>query len=121
MQSQTKLKKTEAIGKDGIHYTKDDVRKLIKTDDRWLNKSLKFLFSQQTRSEQVTETTQVHNSVGFSAAHASVLSYYTRWISSGKNLTGRHRAKAQEIVSMYAQQVLNEIKRKAEETGTNPA
>jgi len=118
---QIKLKKTEAIGKDSRHYDINSIRELLRTDYRWMEKALLFLFSQQTRTEQQIEATTEANSRGFSACHARKLSYYAGWVRSGRKLTGPHLTKAHGFVSHYAQQVLDEIKRKAESANTNLA
>lgn len=118
MTSQKTLSRKKAIGTNGQLYTESQVRNLIATNDVWLYAALKFLFAKQTQDEQAVNTTRYTNRVGFSQAHASKLSYYAKWILSGRQLSGNHLIIARKYASKYAGQVLQEIKRKAEMANT---
>lgn len=54
----------------------DMIRANMLADNRWLIRGLLAIYARQTFDEQASETTKHHNSKGFSALDASILSSY---------------------------------------------
>ena len=81
----------------------------INTDDAFLERAVVLLYTRQTLDERkptAPSDRTIHlNRRGFNAADASRLSYYGRWVRSGRHLTGWHLAKARELTWKYRRQV----------------
>lgn len=105
----TKMKVQNILGKDGRYYNEDTVATMIDTNNAFLEKALIKIYDRQTRDEKNTRETKHLNNVGFNAAHAKVMSYYARWVLSGRNLSGSHLQKAKRILRSYRKQILEEI------------
>lgn len=96
-------------------YTLSTVKDKIKTDQRWLQRAIVVLYQHQTHDEQVQRETKYRNDVGFNSADAKKLSYYAKWISLGKNLSGHHLQTAFKLVPKYSKQILNLINENKDE------
>lgn len=86
-------------------YTPSAIAQILDKNDRAVERAMLVLYRLQTASEQTNSETTVHNGVGFSAAHARLGSYYGRWVSCGKALTGNHLIKARAIALKYTRQL----------------
>jgi hypothetical protein len=86
-------------------YTEQVIVDKINTNQAWLERAILAIFERQTRDEQNTENTHWNNNVGFSAADAHRLSYYAKWILSGKHLNGRHLDIARKRIIKYRKQL----------------
>lgn len=58
--------------KDKVLY----VYQMISSDTRWLMKALLTIYDRQTAEEQATQTTKVHNHVGFTGCDGTTLSSF---------------------------------------------
>jgi len=85
---------------------KEKIKYKIATDPKWTEKAILALFNYQTSYEQNIEDTVEHNCVGFNAPDARRLTYYAKWIRSGKHLDGWHLSKAQTMIKKYAGQLV---------------
>jgi len=85
---------------------KAKIKHMISTNPAWTEKAILALFNYQTAYEQNIEDTIEHNCVGFNAPDARRLTYYAKWIRSGKHLDGWHLSKAQTMVKKYAGQLV---------------
>jgi hypothetical protein len=92
-----------------MSWTTDAVKALLDTNPLAVERAMVVLFARQTEDERVTSLTRHDNSRGFSAAHASKGSYYARWVSSGRHLTGHHLDRARSMAKHYTRQLLEEI------------
>lgn len=89
-------------------WNKAKIEALLLKSDKAVNRAIVVLYNRQTRDERAVSDTKHTNKIGFSAAHARRGSYYGRWCSSGRTLSGRHLVKARELVLHYTQQLADE-------------
>ncbi len=87
-------------------WTKDGIEKLLKENDRAVEKGLVAIYRRQTSEEQNSKTTIHRNGMGFSGAHASYGTYLAKWVLSGKRLNGKHLEKGRAMILHYAGQLL---------------
>ena len=97
-------------------WTADEIRPRLQSSQVWLERAIVAVYKMQTKEEQRAESTLVHNGVGFNGCDARTLSYYAKWILSGKTLSGKHLHKARRMMLKYSEQLamianLNEIRR----------
>ena len=92
-------------------YTKEEIKDILNSSDKAVEKGIVAIFKRQTRDEQNREYTIHHNNRGFNAFDAHRGSYYATWILAGKHLTGKHITKARKLIIKYAGQ-LTEIANK---------
>lgn len=84
---------------------KSQIRTLLLSNDRAVERAMVVLFQRQTVDEQRTSSTQHSNGRGFNAFHAKSGTYYAKWVLSGRRLTGRHLVAAREMACHYARQL----------------
>ena len=87
-------------------YTKEQILNLIDSNDLAVERGVLAIFNRQTYDEQKTENTSHFNHIGFSSADAKRLSYYAKWILSGKHLSGHHLEIARKRIKKYIKQLL---------------
>ena len=85
-------------------WAAESIRGLLKTSDKFVERSIVKIFERQTDDEQYMEETKVHNKRGFSSAHARRGSYYAKWIIAGKHLTGKHIEIGRRLILHYVKQ-----------------
>lgn len=93
--------------------TTNEIRSKITTDQRWLERAIVALFEKQTAIEQRIEDARELNGVGFNKPDSHRMSYYAKWILSGKHLSGKFLADAQHRVKKYAAQLAKIAEEKA--------
>lgn len=86
-------------------WTVEDIKRNITTDARWTERALLALFEQQTSQEQLAARTVEHNSRGFNAVDAEILTSFALWVIRGRSLTARQLACAQKKLGKYAAQL----------------
>lgn len=106
---QTTHHMAQVIGRDGRLYDESRIELLIDTNPVFLTRALVKIYDRQTRDEKDTKNTRHFNGVGFNAAHASKMSYYARWVLSGRSLSGTHLEKCKQTLKKYRKQILEEI------------
>ena len=87
-------------------WTRDEIDAILRSNNAAVERAIIRLFERQTRTEQISESTHLHNSVGFSACHAKNGTYYAKWIQSGRHLTGTHLEKARKIALVHSKQLV---------------
>ena len=99
--------------------SRKDAIKLIKENfeesDKWVTRAVVVIFEAQTASEQLTDSTNEWNGVGFNGADAEILSSFAKQIiafNAGESqyrypLSVRQLAIARKRISKYAGQILN--------------
>ena len=87
-------------------HTQDSIRHLLATNDRAVERALVVLYDRQEADEKVSDETRHDNNVGFNSADARKLSYYARWVISGRHLDGWHLMEARRRVGKYSRQLL---------------
>jgi hypothetical protein len=88
-------------------YSVNDIRTLLASNNRAVERGILAIYSLQTEDEQSSENTRHHNNVGFSGCYARSGSYYAKWLLSGRNLTGKHLDNARKICIHHASQLTN--------------
>jgi hypothetical protein len=85
--------------------TRDQIKSLLLSNDRAVERAIVVLYHCQTVDEQHTSSTQHLNGRGFNAFHAPSGTYYAKWVISGRRLTGRHLEAARRMACHYARQL----------------
>jgi len=105
-----KLKKTEAIDKQGRLWDKDKIQTLIKTKDAAVYSSLMRIYDRQTRDEQDIKDTKDWNAVGFTGVDAYILSSFVESYKKYNSLTPKQMAIARNKMKKYWKQLLDVIR-----------
>lgn len=87
------------------NMTTGEIRKKITTDRRWCERAILALYEKQTAGEKIAGATCVNNGIGFNGPDGNRMSYYARWIISGKHLTGEFLKDAFDRIGKYAKQL----------------
>ena len=86
-------------------WTKEEILSGIQTNNKWVERGVVAIYNKQTEDEKMTESTNKKNGIGYSGCDAHLMSYYAKWILSGKSLSGKHLEKARKKISKYANQL----------------
>lgn len=86
-------------------YNKKDILAYLDKPNG-LERAIVAIYDQQTATEKAVGATNEDNGIGFNGADGPKMSYYARWILSGKNLSGKHRIDAQQRIKKYAGQLV---------------
>jgi len=55
-----------------VKYTKDDIIRLLETNDKAVARAVYAIYERQTEAEQYNESTLVINGIGFTGAHGHI-------------------------------------------------
>lgn len=83
----------------------DLIRFKINTDQRWTERAILALYEKQTIHEQQVEHSINNNFKGFNSPDAKRMTYYAKWIKSGKPLNETHLNIARTKLGKYAKQL----------------
>lgn len=86
-------------------WTPEAIKSLLDRNDLAVERAVVAIYRRQTDDEQVAYETKHHNGVGFASCHASLGTYYAKWILGGRHLTGQHVDRARRMVRHYARQL----------------
>lgn len=86
-------------------FTKEFITEKLMESDRWLYRGILSIFNFQTRDEQMTESTNKNNGVGFNGIDAPILSSFAKQINARGFLTPKQKACAQKMMRKYAGQL----------------
>ena len=86
--------------------TQEVVREVLNTDDAVLTEWLVKIYEFQTRDEQMTETTNRTNLVGFTGADAHILSSFAKQYIRKGYLSPKQLAIARKKMPKYAGQII---------------
>jgi len=84
------------------------IRVSLATNSLAVERAITVLYANQTTDERAV------SAKGFNSADASRLSYYARWVGSGRHLTGHHLDRARATVGKYWRQLLRAAVAKAQ-------
>lgn len=87
-------------------WTKEIIQEKLRSNNLWLERAIVALFKYQTAQEQMIEQAITENNVGFNKPDSRRLSYYAKWINSGRHLTGPHIEIARKKVLKYSGQLV---------------
>lgn len=77
----------------------------LATNPNWATEGLLRIYERQTTDEQEGRTTSHHNKVGFSGAHAEIMSSYAEQIREGKTMSSNQMRVIHRIMPKYARQL----------------
>jgi hypothetical protein len=86
-------------------WTKDEIKTKVQENQAWLERAILALFEKQTEEEKRAEQTKIVNFKGFNGPDARRMTYYAKWIKSGKHLSDRFLLDAQKRVLKYCSQL----------------
>ena len=86
-------------------WTKDEIKRLLETNDKMVSRSLLKLFEYQTSSEQDTEETSENNGVGFNGIDAGFLTSVAKQIIAGRSLTEKQLKATRKSILKYSGQL----------------
>ncbi len=87
-------------------WTKDDIKNLLKVNDRAVARGVVAIYNRQTEDERFCDSTHEHNGVGFNKVDAELLSNIARWFTSHGYLTEKQTAVARRKIMKYAGQLV---------------
>lgn len=105
-----KLKKTEAIDKQGRLWDKEKIQSLIKTNDNAVIASLMRIYDRQTQDEQDVKDTRDWNAVGFTGVDAYILSSFVESYKKYSRLSPKQMAISRNKMKKYWKQLLEVIR-----------
>lgn len=85
--------------------TRHQVRALLLSNNRAVERAILALYHCQTVDEQHTSSTKESNGRGFNATDAEYATYLARWLLSGRHLSGSHIGRARAIALRYVGQL----------------
>ena len=85
--------------------TKEEIRKKLETNQKWLERGILAIWEYQTAWEQRASTTIERNGVGFNGVDGSYFAYIVGWLEAGKHLNGRHLEKSRKKMLKYSGQL----------------
>jgi hypothetical protein len=110
MNKTRKLRKTEAVDKDGRIWDKERLQKLILTSDLMVYKSLMLIYERQTADEQRVKATTDLNSIGFTGVDGEILSSFSEGYKKYGSLTPKQMAIARPKMKKYWRQLIEVIR-----------
>ncbi len=85
---------------------KEFIQKMLSSNALWAKNALIRIYSFQTSDEQERETTCHYNGVGFSGAHAEILSSFAKQIQRYNRLSDKQMSILFRIMPKYWRQIL---------------
>ena len=95
----------EQYGADTKVWTKDEIRKLLQTNDAMVTKSLMKLYDCQTADEQNALITRHNNNIGFNGVDGAVMSRIAKWYADKKFLSPKQLALVRKKIVKYSGQL----------------
>lgn len=86
-------------------WTKDEIKTLLETSDKMVQRSLLKLYEYQTKDEQQAQYTMHHNNVGFNGFDSEFLSSVAEWILAGKQITPKQMSFTRKKMLKYSKQL----------------
>ena len=82
------------------------VREQLKNDERWAKHALLKIYEFQTAEEQAVGYTKIYNGVGFSGAHAEIMSSLAEQLNRKGWLSPKQMLIVHKIIHKYTRQVI---------------
>lgn len=93
-------------------YTKEQIQYQLENNPKWIERSLVVLYNRQTQDEKENVMTKWENGIGFNGSDVRYLTYCSKWVLGGRNLSGVHLQKCGKMLKKYWKQIQNEIELK---------
>jgi hypothetical protein len=95
-----------------MEYTKEVIQQKLSSDLRWIERGVLVLFDRQTEDEKTQQGTRWENGRGFNKSDSNYLTYISKYLLSGRHLTGVHLEKVSSKLPKYWRQIMEEIELK---------
>lgn len=86
-------------------WTKEEIKKLVETNDTMLCRSLVKLYECQTADEQRSKETKEHNGEGFNALDAEIMSSIAEFYIDRGYITEKQKAVVRRKIMKYVSQI----------------
>jgi hypothetical protein len=87
-------------------WTKEDIKKLLMTNDKFLLRGLLAIYSLQTEDEKSANTTKYCNSVGFNSIDSNFLCGLAEQLKTKRFLTPKQISFVRKLLPKYSKQML---------------
>jgi len=96
-------------------YTKEQIQTKLRTDQKWIERSLVVLYERQTSDEQTTGETREFNGIGFNSSDSRYLSWVASYLlrDEKNHLNQKHLEKCGSRLPKYWRQIQELIKEKS--------
>jgi hypothetical protein len=84
-----------------IHH----IREMLGRNPKWAVAALLRIYERQTEEEQASQSTHVHNGVGFTGADAEILSSFAQQVQRGRTLSAKQMDLLNRRIRKYARQL----------------
>lgn len=95
-------------------YTLEDVKELLKRNNKAVERAILLLYSFQTLEEQKYGHTGEWNNKGFNRVDANILSSFAEQLSTGRSLSSKQLVIARLKIMKYSKQIFNYMLSKSE-------
>lgn len=92
--------------------TREQIKRMLETEDRAVERGILFLHSEQTADERSAGVTREHNGRGFNAMSASFGSSLAEWIGKGRRLSPKQLVGGRKICIRHIRQLVAESERR---------
>lgn len=86
-------------------YNTEEIKELLKKNDKAIERAIVALYSRQTESEKNSEATVEKNGIGYNGFDAKFFSSLAQQIQSGRTLTAKQIQFARRGIMKYAKQL----------------
>ena len=93
--------------------TKEFIQEQLQYNPKWIERGLVVLYNRQTQDEKENVMTKYENGIGFNGSDVRYLTYCSKWVMSGKSLSGVHLQKCGKMLKKYWKQIKEEIELKS--------
>jgi len=93
----------------GVTYTKEVIQGLLRTDVKWIERSVVILYGFQTEEEQQSEDTIEMNGQGFNGRDGQILTSFGKQLTMGRHLSVKQLDICKKLLPKYWGQILNVI------------
>lgn len=108
--------KSKAVTIKNKTWTKEDIKELLRKNNKAVERAIVLLYSFQTYEEQKYGHTEECNGVGFNRLDSNILSSFAEQILGDRNLSPKQLLIARIRLEKYAGQILNYMATKYKET-----
>lgn len=86
-------------------WTEEEIRELLRTNDKMLMRSLKKLYECQTTDEKASRETRNVNGIGFNKVDSEILSSIAEFMLSRGYLSDKQKEVVRRKIMKYAKQI----------------
>ena len=101
--------KTKSVEINGKVWNKDNLKELLLTNIRAVERAITVIYGYQTIGEQAENQTYSANGVGFNQFDSAILSSFAQQLEEGKHLSFKQLAIARRKITKYTGQLLSHM------------